>query len=42
MMFFTNSKTQPAVRNTLGNIKIGLEGAIGELETLYYKPVYRE
>ncbi len=40
VLFFTNSKTQPAVRNTLGNIKIGLEGATGELDTLFYKGVY--
>jgi len=41
IMFFAYAKTQPAVRNTLGNIKIGLEGVFGELETLYYKSVLR-
>jgi len=40
-MYFANPKTQPAVRNTLGNIKLGLQGAIGELETIYYKTAYR-
>ncbi len=42
MMYFSNPKTQPAVRNTLGNIKLGLQGVAGELETLYYKVTYRE
>ncbi len=41
MMYFTNPKTQPAIRNTLGNIKLGLQGVPGELETLYYKLTYR-
>lgn len=41
LLYFTYPKTQPAVRNTLGNIKIGLGGAIGELETLYYKQVLK-
>ncbi len=40
-MYFTNPKTQPAVRNTLGNIKLGLQGAVGRLEWLYYKTAYR-
>lgn len=35
------AKTQPAVRNTLGNIKIGLDGAIGRLEWRYYRAAYR-
>jgi len=34
-------KTQPAVRNTLGNVKIGYAGGSGRLVTLYYKTPYR-
>ena len=41
ILFFAYAKTQPAVRNTLGNIKIGLEGVFGEIETLYYRGVLR-
>lgn len=41
VMFFASPKTQPVIRNTLGNIKLGLEGNFGELETLYYKVVLR-
>jgi peptide/nickel transport system substrate-binding protein len=41
LMYFTYPKTQPAVRNTLGNIKIGLQGVIGTVDTLYYKEVLR-
>lgn len=41
ILFFAYAKTQPAVRNTLGNIKIGLEGVFGEIETLYYKGILR-
>ena len=41
MLFFTNPKTQPAVRNTLGNVKLGLQGVPGELETLYHKTTTR-
>jgi len=37
LMFFAYPKTQTAVRNTLGNVKPGLNGAIGELATLYSK-----
>ena len=37
LMFFAYPKTQTAVRNTLGNVKLGLNGAIGELATLYSK-----
>jgi peptide/nickel transport system substrate-binding protein len=40
MLFFSNPKTQPSVRNTLGNIKIGLQGVVGTLDTLYYKTAY--
>lgn len=40
ILFFMNSKTQPAMRNTLGNVKIGLEGATGEIDTRYYKGAY--
>lgn len=41
LMYFAYVKTQPAVRNTVGNVKPGLGGAIGELTTLYYKGPYR-
>jgi len=41
MMFLVYPKTQLAVRNTVGNIRPGLGGAIGGLSTLYYKTTYR-
>ena len=42
ILYFTYPKTQPAVRNTLGNVTpIGLAGATGPLETLYYKTVLK-
>ncbi len=41
LLYFSYPKTQPAVRNTLGNIKIGLQGAIGTIDTLYYKTAYK-
>ncbi|HEV8353177.1 MAG TPA: ABC transporter substrate-binding protein [bacterium] len=41
LAYFTYPKTQPAVRNTLGNIKIGLQGVIGEVDTMFYKTVLR-
>lgn len=37
MLYFPYQKTQPALRNTIGNVKIGLQGATGLLETRYYK-----
>ncbi len=37
LMYFTNPKTQPAVRNTLGNTRLGLQGATGQLITRYYR-----
>jgi peptide/nickel transport system substrate-binding protein len=37
VIFFTNPKTQPAVRNTLGNTRLGLQGATGQLITRYYR-----
>lgn len=41
-MYFAYPKTQPAVRNTLGNVTpIGLGGAIGPIESMYYKVVLR-
>lgn len=40
-MYFANPKTQPAVRNTLGNTRLGLQGATGELITRYYKGAYK-
>jgi peptide/nickel transport system substrate-binding protein len=39
--YFAYPKTQPAVRNTIGNVKIGLQGVTGTLETRYYKGVLR-
>lgn len=40
--YFSYPKTQPAVRNTMGNVTpIGLQGAIGPIDTLYYKQVLR-
>jgi len=41
LMYFTNPKTQPAVRNTIGNVKLGLQGVTGTLETRYYKLAYK-
>lgn len=41
LIYTAYPKTQPAVRNTLGNVKIGLGGSIGRLSTLYYKIPYR-
>jgi peptide/nickel transport system substrate-binding protein len=37
LMYFTNPKTQPVVRNTLGNTRLGLQGATGQLITRYYR-----
>ncbi|MDR7520942.1 MAG: ABC transporter substrate-binding protein [Armatimonadota bacterium] len=37
VMFFTTPKTQPVVRNTLGNTRLGLQGATGRLEWRYYR-----
>jgi peptide/nickel transport system substrate-binding protein len=37
VLYFTNPKTQPAVRNTLGNTRLGLQGATGRLESRYYR-----
>ena len=42
IQYFSYPKTQPAVRNTMGNATpIGLQGAIGPIDTLYYKQVLR-
>jgi len=41
MMWFANPKTQPAIRKTIGNIKLGIGGVTGTLETRYYKTVYK-
>ncbi len=42
ILYFSYPKTQPAVRNTLGNVTpIGLQGAIGPIDTLFYKQVLR-
>jgi len=35
MLFFTNPKSQVAVRNTIGSVKTGLGGAISPTEILY-------
>jgi peptide/nickel transport system substrate-binding protein len=37
LMYFTNPKTQPVVRNTLGNTRLGLQGVTGQLITRYYR-----
>ncbi len=36
-MYFAYPKAQSAVRNTLGNVQLGLGGATGVLTTLYHK-----
>jgi peptide/nickel transport system substrate-binding protein len=36
-IYFTNPKTQPVVRNRLGNTLLGLQGATGQLMTRYYR-----
>ncbi|MCL6551735.1 MAG: ABC transporter substrate-binding protein [Firmicutes bacterium] len=41
VMYFTNPKTQPVVRNTLGNTRLGLQGATGLLAWRYYRTVRR-
>jgi peptide/nickel transport system substrate-binding protein len=42
ILFFSYPKTQPAVRNTMGNVTpIGLQGAIGPIDTLFYKQALR-
>jgi peptide/nickel transport system substrate-binding protein len=41
MLYFPYVKTQPALRNTIGNVKLGLQGVTGELETRYFKGAYR-
>ncbi len=41
LAYFAYPKTQPAVRNTIGNIKLGLAGVTGTLETRYYKGAFR-
>ncbi len=40
-MYFAYPKTQPAVRNTVGNIQLGLGDAVGSLSTLYRKGPFR-
>jgi peptide/nickel transport system substrate-binding protein len=40
-MYFANPKTQPALRNTLGNTRLGLAGVTGELITRYYKGAFK-
>jgi peptide/nickel transport system substrate-binding protein len=37
VIYFTHPKTQPVVRNTLGNTRLGLQGATGQLITRYYR-----
>jgi len=41
VIYFTHPKTQPVVRNTLGNTRLGLQGATGQLMTRYYKTTRR-
>ncbi|MBM3450984.1 MAG: ABC transporter substrate-binding protein [Armatimonadetes bacterium] len=42
LMHFANTKTQPSVRNTLGNVKTGLGGVVSPNDILYFKePVRR-
>ena len=42
IQYFSYPKTQPAVRNTMGNVTpIGLQGAIGPIDTIFYKTVLR-
>lgn len=41
MLYFPYQKTQPALRNTIGNVKLGLQGVTGTLGTRYYKGPYR-
>jgi len=41
VIYFTHPKTQPVVRNTLGNTRLGLQGATGQLMTRYYKTARR-
>jgi peptide/nickel transport system substrate-binding protein len=38
-LYFTYPKTQPAVRNTLGNTRLGQQGATGRIESRYYRTV---
>ncbi len=37
VMFFTNPKTQPVVRNTLGNTRLGQQGVTSRLDWRYYR-----
>ncbi|MDR7417510.1 MAG: ABC transporter substrate-binding protein [Armatimonadota bacterium] len=37
VMYFTNPKTQPVVRNTLGNTRLGLQGQTSRLDWRYYR-----
>jgi peptide/nickel transport system substrate-binding protein len=42
LMHFANTKTQPAIRNTLGNVKPGLAGATSPSDIIFFKqPVRR-
>lgn len=42
ILYFSYPKTQPAVRNTLGNVTpIGLQGATGPIDSVFYKQVLR-
>jgi peptide/nickel transport system substrate-binding protein len=36
-LYFTNPKTQPVVRNSLGNTRLGQQGATGRLEWRFYR-----
>jgi len=41
MLYFPYVKTQPALRNTIGNVKLGIQGVVGTVDTLYFKGAYR-
>ncbi len=41
MLYFPYVKTQPALRNTIGNVKLGLQGVTGTIDTRYYKGAFR-
>ncbi|MDQ7840172.1 MAG: ABC transporter substrate-binding protein [bacterium] len=41
MIYFTTTLTQPAVRNTMGNIRLGFGGTTANIEELYYRTPYR-
>ncbi len=36
-----HEKTYAVVRNTIGNVQVGVQGEIGKLQTIYYRTPYR-